>query len=174
VWIEVKLQQALALAKGHRCVDALATANILSSPVAGFDFTRDGLEPFLKTARTKYLLAEIYAACGQNAEVDARFEEVSKVEGIPDLLWAWSAAKRLDGYDPAKWIGRLRAGVAQAEEARRRSSSQGWWYYIVGTLHIAIGDKVQGQTELREVFLWPDGRMSHHLGRLALANAALP
>jgi len=58
VWIEVKLQQALALAKGDRCVDALAAANTLSSPVTGFDFTRDGLEPFLKTARTKYHLAD--------------------------------------------------------------------------------------------------------------------
>jgi tetratricopeptide (TPR) repeat protein len=174
VWIEVKLQQALALAKGQRCVDALATANTLSSPVAGFDFTRDGLEPFLKSARTKYLLAEVYAACGQNAEADARFEEVSKVEGIPDLLWAWSAAKRRDGFDPAKWIGRLRAAVAHAEEASTGSSSQGWWCYIAGTLRIAIGEKVQGQAELREVFLLPDGRMSYHLSRLALADAALP
>jgi tetratricopeptide (TPR) repeat protein len=102
VWIEVKLQQALALAKGERCVDALAAANTLSSPVTGLDFTRDGLEPFLKTARTKYHLAEVFASCGQIAEADARFEEVSKVEGIPDLLWAWSAAKRRSGYDPSK------------------------------------------------------------------------
>jgi len=174
VWIEVKLQQALALAKGERCVDALAAANTLSSPVTGLDFTRDGLGPFLGSARTKYHLAEVFASCGQIAEADAGFEEVSKVEGIPDLLWAWSAAKRRSGYDPSKWIGRLNAAVAHAEEACRRSSSQGWWCYIAGTLRIATGEKVQGQTELREVLLLPDNRMSYHLSRLALANATLP
>jgi tetratricopeptide (TPR) repeat protein len=174
VWIEVKLQQALALAKSDHCVNALAVANTLSSAVAGFDFTRDGLEPFLKSARTKYLLAEVYASCGQNAEADARFEEVSKVEGIPDMLWAWSAAKRRNGYDPAKWAGRLNAAVADAKEASRRNSSEGWWFFIAGTLRIVTGEKVQGQNELREVFLLPDSRMSHHLSRLALVDATLP
>jgi hypothetical protein len=71
-------------------------------------------------------------------------------------------------------MGRLNAAVAHAEEASRRSSSQGWWCYIAGTLRIATGEKVQGQTELREVFLLPDNRMSYHLGRLMLANATLP
>jgi hypothetical protein len=174
VWIEVKLQQTLALAKSNRCMDALAATNALSSPVAAFDFTRDGLEPFLKSARTKYLLADVYASCGRKVEADAIFEAVSKVEGVPDLLWAWSAAKRRDGYDPAKWMGRLNAAIAHAEEASRRSSSQGWWRYIAGTLYLATGNKGQGQSELREVFLLPDSPMSYHLSRLSLANAALP
>ena len=174
VWIEVKLQQTLALAKSNRCMDALAAANALSSPVAGFDFTRDGLEPFLKSARTKYLLANVYASCGRKLEADAIFEEVSKVEGVPDLLWAWSAAKHRKGYDTAVWMSRLQAGIAHAEKASRSGSSQALWYYIAGTLRIAIGEKVQGQTELREVFLFPDSRMSYHLSRLSLADAALP
>jgi tetratricopeptide (TPR) repeat protein len=174
VWIEVKLQQALSLAKSGRCGDALAAAKTFGSPVAGLDFTRDGLEPFLKSARTKYLLAEVYASCGRKVEANAKFDDVSKATEISDLFWAWSAAKRRDGYDPAKWTGRLNAAIAHAEEASRRSSSQGWWYYTAGALRIATGEKVQGQSELREVFLSPDSRMSYHLSRLELANATLP
>jgi hypothetical protein len=171
VWIEVRLLQALALAKGGHCANALATASTLGSPVAGLDFTRNGLEPFLNSARTKYFVAEIQTSCGQNAEAAARFEQVSQAADTSDLFWAWSASKRQTGYDSAKWIARLNAGIARAEETSSRSSSKGWWVYTAGALRIATGLKDQGLAELSEVFLWPESRMSHHLTRMALADA---
>jgi tetratricopeptide (TPR) repeat protein len=174
VWIEVKLQQAVAWAKSKRCGDALSVAKTLGSPVAGLEFTRDGLEPFLKSARTNYLVAEVYASCGQKPEADALFEDASKATEISDLFWAWFAAKHRQGYDPATWTSRLNAGVEHAEKASRGASSQAWWHYVAGTLRIAAGDKARGQSELREVFLFPDTRMCHHLARLALTDTTLP
>lgn len=173
VWIEVKLLQVAALGKSGSCTEALAEAKALGSPVVGLAFTRDGLEPILSSTRTKYLLAEVYAVCGRKAEATAKFEQVSNSTDTTDLVWAWKAAKKLDGYDQEKWMNRLNAGIVQAEANSRRSSSRNWWVYTAGNLRIAAGQKEQGQAELQEVFLLPESRMSHHLTRLALAEARL-
>src|SRR6266704_2179404 len=52
VWIEVQLQRSLTLANQGRCAEALDVAEHFGSEVAGLAFTRDGLEPILKSART--------------------------------------------------------------------------------------------------------------------------
>jgi len=120
------------------------------------------------------LLADVYASCGQKPEAEALFEDVSKSTEISDLFWAWSAAKHHQGYDAATWTSRLKAGIEHAEKASRGGSSPAWWRYTAGTLRVAAGEKAEGESELREVFLFPDSRMCHHLARLALANATLP
>src|SRR5437667_547595 len=65
VWVEVKLQQAIGLAREHHCEEALAIARTLGSPVPSLPFTQDGLEPLLNSARTNYLLGETFYACGK-------------------------------------------------------------------------------------------------------------
>jgi tetratricopeptide (TPR) repeat protein len=174
VWIEVKLLQVLHLEKSSHCAAAIAEAKVLGLPVSRLAFTRDGLDPILNSARTNYLLAEVYASCGQKTEAAARFAQVSKATQPSDLVWAWEAAKSQPGYDPEKWMPQLQAGIPQAEANSRLSSSQGWWIYMAGILRIAAGQKEQGQAELREVFLSPDTRMCHHLTRLALAENTSP
>jgi hypothetical protein len=89
----------------------------------------------------------------------------------PNLAWAAQAAKRLEGYDPAQWTERLAAGITQAEDISQRSDGKGWWIYLTGVLRIAAGQREQGGSELRDVFLVPDSRMWHHLSRLALAES---
>jgi hypothetical protein len=139
-------------------------------PVAGLGFTQDGLAPILDSARANYLLAEVYAACGQKAEAAAKFDEASKAVGPSDLVWAWAAARRQDGYDPVKWTKQLNAGVVQAEANSRRGNVQGWWRCTAGILRVAAGQKEQGKAELREALLLPDSRLSHHYARMALAE----
>jgi tetratricopeptide (TPR) repeat protein len=173
VWIEVKLQQVLQLEKSGHCAEALAEAKALGLPVSGLAFTRDGLAPILNSPRTNYLLAEVYAACGQRTEAAAKFEQVSAATESSDLVWAWEAAKSQGGYDLTKWMDRLKGGILQAEANSRLSASPGWWIYTAGVLRIAVGQKEQGQAELREVFLLPESKMCHHLSRLVFAEAAL-
>jgi tetratricopeptide (TPR) repeat protein len=173
VWIEVKLQQLFQLGKNGHCAEVLAEARNLGLPVSGLAFTRDGLESILNTARANYFLAEVYAACGQRTEAAAKLEQASKATEPFDLVWAWEAAKNQDGYDPTKWMNRLKAGILQAEANSRLNASQGWWIYTAGVLRIAAGQEEQGRAELREVFFLPDSRMCHHLSQLALAEAIL-
>jgi tetratricopeptide (TPR) repeat protein len=140
-------------------------------PVAGLEFTRDGLEPILDSARAKYLLGDAYAVCGRKEEASASFAEASYATESSDVLWAWAAARRQAGYDRANWIGRLNAAITQADVNRGRSSNPGWWLYTMGALHIAAGGKEQGLAELRKALLLPESRMSYHLCQLALRGA---
>src|SRR5437660_9459656 len=78
VWIEVKLEQAVGLARSAHCAEALATAKTLVSPVPGLAFTQDGLEPLQNSARTNYLLGETFSACGHKEEADRRYRLSAK------------------------------------------------------------------------------------------------
>ena len=171
VWIEVRLSQGIGLAKTGNCKDALDVTQSFGAPVSGLAFTSDGLEPILKSARTDYLVGEVYSACGKKTEATAKYQLAARATDISELVWAWAAAKKLDNFDSTKWRERLVDAASRAESASPASSSPGWWQYVAGTLRVAAGDKDRGEKTLREVFLLPDTRLSHHFARLALAGA---
>src|SRR6185312_1807382 len=68
VWVEVQLQRILSLSKEGKCTEALDAAQHLGAEVNGLDFTKDGLDPIIKSARTNYLLGTAYAACGKSED----------------------------------------------------------------------------------------------------------
>jgi len=171
VWVEVKLQQAIGLARSAHCEEALATAKTLVSPVPGLAFTQDGLEPLQNSARTNYLLGETFSACGHKEEADRRYRLSAKAADASDVVWAWASAKELGSYDPAQWQERLSAALSQAESNAQTSAREGWWVYLTGVLHLALGHEAQGKESLRECLLLPDSRMSHHFSRLAMQGA---
>ena len=171
VWIEVNLERALALARTNHCKDALAARKSIDSPVNGLAFTQDGLAPFLNSARSNFQLGEVSLACGQKKDAEESYRRAAQLTGPADLVWAWAAARKLDGYDPPNWHARLDAALLQAESNVRTDSSSGWRLYTEGILQIALGDEGQGKASLREALLAPETRMSYHLSRLALAGA---
>jgi hypothetical protein len=171
VWMEVKLLQVVDLAKTGRCSEAFTEAKSLGLPVVGLDFTQDGMKSILNSARTRYLLGEAYAVCGQKEEASARFAQASKATEASDVLWAWAAAKHESGYDAVNWMSRLNTAILQAETNSSRKSYRGWWLYTAGALHLAAGGKEQGLAELREALLQPERGMSYHFCQLALSNA---
>src|SRR6266403_2976562 len=171
VWIEVKVQQAVGLARTGHCEDALAAARALGSPVPGLSFTQDGLQPLLDSARTNYLLGELSSSCGQKEEADRRYRLSAQAIDASDAVWAWASAKKLSSYDPAQWQKRLSLALSQAESNARTSANQGWWNYSLGVLQLALGREVQGKASLRESLLLPEDHMSYHFSRLALAGA---
>ncbi len=77
VWIEVKLLQIQSLSNNDHCKEALAESAAIAKPVAGLAFTQNGLDPFLNSARTKYLLADAPNSCGQKSEASAKFTEIA-------------------------------------------------------------------------------------------------
>jgi Tfp pilus assembly protein PilF len=174
VWIEVKLEQIQSLAKSGQCKQALAEANAIGKPVDGLDFTQNGLEPILNSARSKYLLAEAYDFCGKKTEAQAQFEKVAASTELTNLIWASRAAKHLDGYDAAKWTDRLTQAITRADEQSQRGNSRASWMYVAGALHLELGQDEAGRSELREALLLPDSRMAHHFIRLALSESNHP
>jgi tetratricopeptide (TPR) repeat protein len=171
VWVEVKLQQAVGLGRTGHCGEALAAARTLSSPVPGLPFTQDGLQPLLNSARTNYLLAEMFSACGQKEEADRRYRLSAQASDTSDVVWAWASAKKLSNYDPALWQERLSSALSRAESNTRTSTYQGWWVYSVGLLQMALGREIEGKNSLRETLLLPENRLSHHFSRLAMEGA---
>src|SRR5215467_13591376 len=171
VWVEVKLQRALAVAQTNHCKDALAASKSIGSPVNGLVFTQDGLAPFLDSARSKFLLGEVSLGCGQKKDADESYRRAAQATGPADAVWAWASARKLEGYDPARWRDRLNAALSQAESGAQISGSAGWSLYTAGVLQIALGDTQKGSASLREALLAPETRISHHLSRLALSGA---
>ena len=171
VWVEVKLQQAIGLARTGHCEEALVTAKALGSPVPSLSFTQDGLKPLLDSARTNYLLGEAYSACGQKEEAEGRYRLSAQGTDSSDVVWEWAAAKKLSGYDANLWREHLTSALSRAEFNARNSASQGWWVYSAGVLQMALGHEAQGKASLRESLLLPDSRMSYHFSRLAMEGA---
>ncbi len=170
VWIEIKLEQIQSLANAGRCKGALAEATAIGQPVNGVDFTKDGLDPFLNSARTKYILADAYDACGEKSKASAIFTQVSAETETSNLVWAARAATHLPGYDASKWTERLTAAIPRAEQQAQRSNAKVVWIYVAGELHKSVGQAEEGNRELRDALLLPDSRMTHHFIRLALAE----
>jgi tetratricopeptide (TPR) repeat protein len=174
VWTEVKLTQALGLGRAGRCQDALVVADSLGSPLAGLAFTEDGLKEIVESVRTNYLLGDLFAACGQKAEAEKRYQFASS-PGISQpetsqIVWKWAAARKRTGYDPALWHERLTAALSEVE-SNSRANASGWLFYTKGVLLIALGRQEDGKSSLRQTLLLPETHMSHHFALLALDGA---
>jgi len=149
----------------------LSAAKSIGSRVDGLAFTQDGLQPFLDSARSNFLLGEVSSACGQKKEADELYRRSAEATGPSDLVWAWASARELGTFDSAQWRTRLNAALSQAESNLGNASARGWWFYTTGVLQIALGETEKGKASLHEALLVPESRMSYHLTRLALSGA---
>jgi len=172
VWIEVKLAEAIGLSRASRCQDALAVTRGLSSPVTGLAFTENGLKEIVESTRTNYLLGDVFDVCGQKAEAEKHYQLTSQLSETSQhensqVVWKWSAARKLPGYDAASWYERLTAALLEIE-SNSRTDTSGWLLYTKGVLQIALGQKEDGEASLQQTLLLPETHMSHHFARLAL------
>jgi tetratricopeptide (TPR) repeat protein len=169
VWVEVKILQALTQAAAGQCDAAMAAVEGLGAEVPGLPFTKDGLEPFVNAPRTEYLRGQVEARCGHAPQAAGRWRRVAAATGIADLVWAWGAAKKLDGYDNAAWTKRLEAALAQALVQAVSGPP-----YTAGVLEAVLGKQSAAWAHFQQTLLLPDRMMSHHLSRMAMAGAGLP
>ncbi len=172
VWVEVQLQNLLALAKEGRCTDAMAMAEHLGVEVPELPFTRDGLEPFLKSARTNYLLGAAHASCGRPQEATQKFQLASAASAPDQMHWAWLAAQKLPGFDGKQWQERLQSALTQAENHSQSSSYPSWWDYTAGALEATLGRQKEADLRFQKALLLPDRMLAYHCTRLARAHTA--
>ena len=165
VWVEIRLQQALHQARQGHCEDALQIGAHLGSSVPGLDFTQDGLQPVLDSARNNYLLGKLYESCVQREQTKAFFQRAAGATGAGDVAWAFLAAKKLDSYSEAAWRAKLVSAAGAVE-----TPSSSWETYQSAMLQRALGNEAAADAEFRQAFLLPDSRMAYHLSRLALGD----
>lgn len=164
VWIEVQLLHALAQVKSQHCESALAIADRIGAPVPNMAFTNDGLQPFLESARTNYLLGKVYAQCGKPEQARKQFESAAGKNGRSEIVWAWLAARQLPAFDQNQWTSRLTSELKPSTIASDNSLS----VYNQAMVDRALGREQQADQGFRQVFLLPDHLLSYHLAREAM------
>jgi tetratricopeptide (TPR) repeat protein len=174
VWIEVRLRRAQALARAGQPAEARAIVASLDRPRPGLEFTRDGLQAFIETARVQYVLGEILAACGQSQEAQAHWRRAVDGHDWAGIkpVFAYLAAKRLGSVDKAATKRELETSLARSEAHLAGGTGfPGIAVYAQG-LHLrALGREDEARARLRRVFLLPDQRLSHFLARRALEGS---
>jgi hypothetical protein len=173
VWVEVLTLQALTEAARSQCDAALAAVDGIGAEVPGLPFTKDGLQPFVDAPRTQYLLGQIEVRCGRVPQATGRWRRVAAATGLADLIWAWGAAKKLDGYNSAEWIRRFEAAQAQASTEAVTQAGSGS-PYAAGVLEAVLGKRATAWAHFQQTLVLPDRMMSHHLSRMAMAGTGLP
>jgi len=170
VWIEVQVQHALSLAHHGECGEAVSRADHVSDSVPDLDFTHDGLEPFLQSARSSYLLGSVYQTCKLPEKANTRFLYAARRTNPQDGVWAWKASRMLPGFQPEAGKQKVENLIQHARSASESSSPTGWWLYNLALLDRAAGHNVQAQEEFRQALLSPNEMLSYHLTRLAMAD----
>ena len=174
VYVEVELQKALARAHAGRGEEAVAIARALGREVPGLPFTRDGLDAFLGTPRSQYLLGVIEAAAGHESEAREHWRKATEAKdgffrGVP---FAYFAARKLGGADEAAWRKRLEDSRAQSEAFLAGGTNfPGAVAYAQGMTLRALGREEEAKERFRRALMLPDQRLAHFLSRRALEGA---
>jgi len=171
VWVEVQLQHALTAAKAHACDESLKISGELGSEVPGLAFTQDGLEPFLRTARTNYILGTVYTLCGKAAEATSKYQLAGAAAAPDQIRFAWLAARQLPEFDEKQWQHRLKASFQEAAGRSETSGFPSYWMYAAGSLATALGQTQEADARFRKALLLPDQMLSYHLTRLVKSEA---
>jgi hypothetical protein len=137
--------------------------------VSGFDFTKDGMTPFVDAPRFQYYLGELQAEMGDEAAAREHWRRATAGRDLRQAAFAYRAAQRLGDASDAEWRPRLEAALAEADTYLFR----GGHYPALATLGRglllrALGRTAEGDEALRQVFTLPDKGMPHHMARLAL------
>ena len=176
VYVEIRQQQALALARQRRCGAALDIIGRLGEPEEALSFTRTGMSPFVGAARARYLSGELFAACGDRSSALGYWQAAASMADAyphPHVAFGWQALRRL--------------GIPVDADARARleTALRAWERRLVigtnfpgpnacgrGLLLRALGREDEARARFKEVLLLPDQLMSHYLAREALAGTA--
>ncbi|HEY7924237.1 MAG TPA: DUF5107 domain-containing protein, partial [Vicinamibacteria bacterium] len=115
VYLEVKLREAMAVAKAGHKARAQALAAALGQPVSGFDFTKDGMKPFVDAPRFQYYLGELQAQVGDDAAAREHWKRATAGRDLRQAAFAHRAAQRLGDASESEWRPRLEAALAEAD-----------------------------------------------------------
>jgi len=169
VYLELKLREALALARAGRRAEAEAIAAAFGRPVAGFDFTKDGMAAFVEAPRFQYYCGELQALLGHDVAAREHWRKAEAGRDLRQAAFAYRAAQRLSDASDAVWRPRLEAALAEADTYLFRGGHYpGLATCSRGLLLRALGRTAEADEALRQVFTLPDKGLPHHMARLAL------
>ncbi len=158
VFLEVKLLQALALAKQNEATKARQIVAGMGEEEAGLPFTRDGLEAFLTEPRFQFYLGRIEALLGDQAAAHEHWRKAATGRDVFAILAARSLGE-------AGWDGRAQTSLSRVSEADDSSS-----LYRRGMLLRALGKTREAGASFVAALREPDRRLSHYMARRALAD----
>jgi tetratricopeptide (TPR) repeat protein len=168
VWVEFRLQQALAMMRRHHCTQALQIVNTLGAPIAGFAVSENILPPMMQGARIAYLLGLVQAGCAQSAAAEASFTRAAKATQSDEVYWAYIASKRLGHGTFAQWHARIQ-NAEQSAQKQMSSLDASYWAYVNGLLLQLLGKPHDAQQSFDKALHASDLMLSYHLVRLAQA-----
>ena len=154
VWIEVRLLRALALAREGKREEARAAFEALGQNVPGMEFTRQGLNQFMRGARFEWRAGQILAVSGDRDAAAERWKRAAAMRGP----YAAAAAREL-GQEG--WRKRAESELAQSERPLDRA------LYLT-----VLGRKEEAAALLREVLRAPDRDLAHAQARQALSHGS--
>jgi tetratricopeptide (TPR) repeat protein len=174
VFLEVRLQRALTLAKAGKKAQAVALVATLARPVPGLDFTKDGMTAFVEASRVQYLIGEIWNAAGRTTEARDHWTKATTASDWANVkpAFAYLASKRLGPIDEAGAKHSLEESLARAEATVERGTAfPGIATYAQGLILRTLGREPEARERFLRVFLLPDHRLAHYLSRRALEGS---
>ncbi|MGJ5816496.1 DUF5107 domain-containing protein [Paludibaculum fermentans] len=163
VYLEVELQRALVLARAGKTDEAVAAGRRFGQPVAGLEFTKDGMAVFVDNARIQYILGELEAQAGHMDEARACWRKAvgRAAKGLDyEFSYAARAAVKLGTpLDPQLLEKRL---------ARSPAATNGLMAYGHGELLRSAGREAEAVGAFRRALMLDDRGLAHHLSSLAL------
>ena len=174
VFLEIRLQEALGLARSGRAAEALVLVQGLEREVPGFVFTKDGLDAFVRTPRVQYEAGEIAALAGDAGAARAHWSEAvaGKEAFFRGLPWSYLASRRLGAANEAEWRPRLEAALRESDAFLEGGTSfPGVVAEAQGRLLHALGREDEARARFRKALLLPDQRLSHYLARRGLLES---
>jgi tetratricopeptide (TPR) repeat protein len=174
VFVEIRLQKALALARAGRRAEALAIVEGLGREVPAFAFTKDGLDVFVDSPRVQYAAGEIATLAGDTAAARAHWTRAltGKDAFFRALPYAYLAAVRLGGADEKDWRARLEQSLAASEQfVEGGTNFPGPVAYAQGLLLRLLRREDEARSRFRRALAFPDQRLTHFLSRRALESA---
>jgi tetratricopeptide (TPR) repeat protein len=153
VYLEVRMMEALALARGGKGAEARQIVDNLPRPAAGLDFTRDGLQVFLSNARFEFYRGQLERVLGDESAARAHWTKAAAGHGVFAALAAKSAGD-------ASWEQRA---TRLAELPRGGSFDR-------GAALLALGRSDEGRRALADCLRAPDHNLVHYLARRALSG----
>jgi tetratricopeptide (TPR) repeat protein len=171
VWLEMQMQWALSFAQHGQCSEAIRVADHIAEPVSDLAFTRDGMEPFLRSARSSYLLGKVYKTCKVPDLARSKFKQAADQSQPGDAVWSWRASQELPDFDERAARQRLQSILERTKSDGDMSSRRGWLLYNAAMLDRAVGNTQRAEREFREAFLHPDQLLTYHLMRMELSGS---
>ena len=176
VFVEIRLQEALALARAGRAAEALAVVERLGGRGAGLP-VHEGRPGRLRRTRpacsTRRVRSRRWRATPRPRDGIGRRRPKAASRSSGPLPYAYLAARRLGGADEAAGRARLEstlAGVGEVPRARD-GAPRACVVASQGLMLRALGREEEARARFRRALLLPDQRLSHLVSRRALQGA---